>query len=455
MLESRESSSPILTRSINGVFSKKEAENYKFSSLERIALWMMGFFPQSLSLKIIPRFQAKSAISKSHAESIQIDELLQERLSDYSSIVKKHNTILLGVGLGGATGHIATALSAPFLPHSFVLTIQGGSKTADIDEYFEQGWGVTQTILKNNTEVSAIQHFDPIHDGWLTRSVNHIRLKLLGLPSQYQDFIEKNLNPRGNIIYLEGDVPWSQFLTSPRSVFQVGGWGGIPDDEYLYGSAKIEKFKKQYMLTKKPWNFSRFETIKGIESEWGSPPSFKASLKKYCDEKGFQLHVLPFSHPFIISKIAYHAMKTLFRINNVDYTGTIIEMFSQYDLYSTLQAKLLPIWLIFNTEDSLRNFQGMLDEIDNLKPVYFSGLSTFTLTPDMVPYTQWENAMNNLPFINIGARYSHFPADTWALLFWKKNIKKLGYQNHFFPEKYIDAKELMRITRQINSHSKC
>ena len=57
--------------------------------------------------------------------------------------------------------------------------------------------------------------------------------------------------------------------------------------------------------------------------------------------------------------------------------------------------------------DSLEFLQEMTPEFPQGYPVFFSPLSTFTFTPDLVPWSRWEQALQGLDWRNIGARSSH------------------------------------------------
>ncbi len=101
-------------------------------------------------------------------------------------------------------------------------------------------------------------------------------------------------------------------------------------------------------------------------------------------------------------------------------------MFSQYDVTSVERLGLLPFWLIFNTEDSRQFLQSMLPKIDPALPLYFSILSTFSLTPDLVPWQDWEQTLSRTRWMNIGARKSHYPADTRAVLHWSHPLRVMA-----------------------------
>ena len=181
-MESRESSSPLITRMVAAALNGKMADVYEFDNLQKMGLKCMGVLPKDIAEKLIPRFQRASAHNKSMLERLKIEHLIDQRIKDYDKLQQRFPAVVLGVGMGGATTHVATALGAPFLPQAFVLTIKGGAPDGSVERYLMQGADLARKLTDQNSGVVSIQHFDPIHDGWLTRSCNHIRLKLIYLP---------------------------------------------------------------------------------------------------------------------------------------------------------------------------------------------------------------------------------------------------------------------------------
>jgi hypothetical protein len=96
-----------------------------------------------------------------------------------------------------------------------------------VNEYLHRSLDTALRIAAENPGLLTIQHYDPIHDGWLTRFVNHLRFKLLDVPPAYAEFIHTKLAPGGALVYLEGGASWLRYRLGERSLFQVGGWGGI------------------------------------------------------------------------------------------------------------------------------------------------------------------------------------------------------------------------------------
>lgn len=128
--------------------------------------------------------------------------------------------------------------------------------------------------------------------------------------------------------------------------------------------------------------------------------------------------------PHDYSRLAYHAVDRLCEKQGRQPAGVLIETFSQFDATSVRRGALLPLWLVFNTRDSLEFLQSMRPLFPKNGKVFFSPLSTLTLTPDLVPWNDWEAALSGLDWTNIGARPSHYPLDTRALVDWSAPLHR-------------------------------
>ena len=155
--------------------------------------------------------------------------------------------------------------------------------------------------------------------------------------------------------------------------------------------------------------------------------------------------------PLDCSRLALFAVRQALRDQGQQPAGVLVEMFSQFDATSVMQAGLLPLWLVFNTQDSLEFLQGMTPEFPPGCPVFFSPLSTFTFTPDLVPWPKWEQALQGLAWRNVGARSSHYPADARALVGWQAPLQQ-WVQSHLQPLlKTMMAQELFDLAQGLRS----
>jgi hypothetical protein len=448
-LESNESSSPIVTRAVAAGLVGEFCDNYEFPGWQKMLLNVLGTLPQEVAQFAISRFESISGLPPKVLDNFSVDDLIRQRLNDYAQLPGKFPAISIGAALGGATTYLSLAVGGPFLPQAFVTTLKRGSLTGDVNEYLHRSLDVALRLTSENPGLMTIQHYDPIHDGWMTRFVNHLRFKLLDLPPAYAEFIKSRLEPGGAVIFLEGGASWLRYRVGPRSVFQVGGWGGISAEEFLEGSDRIREFALRAGLKITDWRLGDYPLERGPESEWGSEPGLVEALQSFCRQEGFRFVRIPLPHPNDFSRLAFSAALKLLEKEGRQPAGVLVEMFSQFDANAARQAGLLPLWLIFNTYDSLEYLKGMGNRFPGGKPVFFSPLATFSVTPDMVSWQDWEIALAGTKWINIGARPSHYPADARALVKWVEPLRKWVKSNRQPVIGQLDAEELLGLSMNV------
>jgi hypothetical protein len=446
-LESPESSSPIVTRAVAAGLQAHYTHTYQLPTWQRLGLWLLGALPQVFARFVISRFELIGGLAPEVAAGLDTAALTSERLADYAGLKGQFPAITIGAALGGASAHLALLLGGPFLPQAFVTTLRGGSVDGDVQTYFKRSARLALHLADRNPDLMTIQHYDPIHDEWMTRYVNHLRFKLVSLPRTYIDFIHQHLLPGGAICFLDCQAGWLRYRLGERSVFQVGGWGDISAREFLEGSPRIRQYGRRVGLRHLDWRLLDLPLESGPESEWGTEAGLSEALQAFCAREGYQFIsiVLPAPHDF--SRLAFVAVRQALRRQGRRPAGVLVEMFSQFDATSILQAGLLPLWLVFNTLDSLEFLKQMIPEFPPGLPVFFSPLSTFTHTPDLVPWSDWEQALDGLDWHNIGARSSHYPADARALVRWHAPLQRWVRSHSQPPVEPMKAQELFELAQ--------
>jgi hypothetical protein len=195
------------------------------------------------------------------------------------------------------------------------------------------------------------------------------------------------------------------------------------------------------------WKLKEYPLERGPESEWGSEPGLAGALEAFCRFEGFRFVRIPLPHPNDFSRVAFAAAKKLLKKEGHPPAGVLVEMFSQFDAHAARQGGLLPLWLIYNTGDSLEYLKEMRTQFPAGKPVFFSPLSTFSLTPDLVPFEAWDAALAGFDWVNIGARKSHYPADARALVKWAAPLREWVAANQNPVTARLEAEELLELTR--------
>jgi len=378
-LESPESSSPLVTRVVAAGLRGEWPSPYPLAPWQRVMLRLLGAFPPEIGRKVISEFASFSALDPGLIDGLRLEELVAERLADYAGLAGPFPALTVGAALGGASAHLALALGGPFLPQAFVVTVRGGAPDGDVRLYLARGAEQARRIAADNPQVCVIQHYDPVHDGWVTRRAHHLRFKLLALPPGYERFIRQKLTPGGALVYLDCQARWLRYRIGPRYVFQVGGWGDISAEEFLEGSPRLRRYCASAGLAHTDWRLPGYPLEAGPESEWGCEPGLGEALAAFCRREGYRFVPLTLPQPHDYARLAYLA--TLRRLEKGEQkpAGVLVEMFSQFDAIAVLRAGLLPLWLVFNTSDSLAFLQEMLPSFPPDKPVFFS--PTTRLTP--------------------------------------------------------------------------
>jgi hypothetical protein len=424
IFESAESASPVIPRLVAGVLRGVHEQVFNFAPWEKLGMQALNLLPASVARRIV-RFQfGLTALAPQRARLLDVEDLVAQRLQDYHDLEGRYPVIVLGSALAGATAHIAALLGGPYLPQPFILGVKGGSPDESLEAHLALTSVVAVEILARNPNLKAISHFDPIHDGWLTRTVSHLRLKLIDLPVGYQQFLSAHLEPGGTILYLDCCAQWLQFPLSERFVVQAGGWGGIPAQEYVSGSDRIDQALAACGSSHRGgWGVAGSEPIWASESEWGSEPGLDRALQVFADQNGYFFQRIQFSHPHDFSYLALKAHEAMFQHQGMQINGVLVETFTQYDPFLVLQAGLLPLWLIFNTSDSLEFLKETLESIPDDLPIFFSGLATLSRTPDMVAWEAWASVFEGRRWENIGAGPRRYPEDLVALFRWGERLK--------------------------------
>ena len=444
IFESAESASPAITRLVAGVLNGKREQVFNFATWERVGMRVLNVLPPNFARSVVRWQFSRSALEPHRAQHLDVEDLVAQRLRDYRSLESRVPVVVMGSALAGATAHIASILGGPYLPQPFILGMRGGSPNESVEPHLALTSAVAGEILKRNPSVKAIGHFDPIHDGWLTRSVSHLRLKLIDLPQAYEEFLRRVMLPGGTILYLDCRAQWLQYPLSTKFVFQIGGWGGIPAQEYITGSERIDRaLKASGSSHRGGWKVADIEPVWAPESEWGSEPGLDHALMAFVEKNGYRFQRIRFTHPHDFSRLALEAHKALYLKQDREIAGVLVEIFTQYDPYTVLQAGLLPLWLVFNTSDSLQFMQAVLGQISPELPIFFSGLSTLSRTPDMVPWEAWSSAFEGRQWLNIGAGPRRYPEDLVALFRWEERLRQhleidpSPHQTHLTLEEFL------------------
>jgi hypothetical protein len=395
-LESREGSSPVCVRSVAAALRDEWLDVYGLSSGQRLALQALSALGPRVVRSMVERNQRGVGLDPRLAATIDVEAAARQHVDEYDGIDGLFDAILVGAPNGGVA-HLANALGAPFLSQHFVFSFRGSSRTDDVAAYQRHGASLAEPILARNPRAAVVNHYDPVHDRWLVSSLNHIRIKLQSLPEAYRRFITARLRSGGTIIFSDCASTWRQYRLGPRFAFQVGGLGGLSDQDFL------DRWPLDFPLETQP------------ESEWGTLPELGESIDELARARGYRCVTLRGPSPEWFAARAYEAWRRLFERAALEPQGTLIEMFTCVNPAAVRAASLLPLWLPWNCTDSLAFLKQMTPRFDPHKPVLFTPLSNFSLTPDTVSWDEWSSALSGFDAKMLGQRRRLFPSDPAGL----------------------------------------
>jgi hypothetical protein len=90
-------------------------------------------------------------------------------------------------------------------------------------------------------------------------------------------------------------------------------------------------------------------------------------------------------------------------------------MFTCVNPAAVRAASLIPLWLPWNCTDSLAFLKQVTPRFDRDRPVLFTPLSNFSLTPDTVSWDEWTSALSGFEAKMLGQRRRLFPSDPVGL----------------------------------------
>ncbi len=92
-----------------------------------------------------------------------------------------------------------------------------------------------------------------------------------------------------------------------------------------------------------------------------------------------------------------------------------------------------------------------MENFQKVSLFFFSPLATFSMTPDLVPYKEWEQVLAHFKFINIGSRPSHYPSDARALVKWSEPLRKWVEENRQPILSHLCAEEIYNMSEVIGN----
>lgn len=417
---SREDSSAVTVRSVAAALQGEFVDVWNISTLQQRALRLVTLGGKRAAIKAVERVIASFGVDPIWARRITTDDLASWAVSLYDDVAGPWDTIIIGAPNGGVA-HLATALGVPFLPQHFATNFRGAAPLDDVQAYQAEGAELATRVLRRNSDMAVINHYDPLHDRFQMKYMNRLRYKLLELPEAYQAFIYQNLKPGGTIIFVDCRYPWPIYLIGERHWFQVGGLGALDGRQFIEGEHP-QIAALQAAAGSPPvgnWGLKGALAFDMSESKWGTLPPLHERVALFARENAYEFVSLEGAHPEYFAYLAFRVWQRLIQRSDLEPQGILLETATQVAPTATRLASLLPIWMPATCARGVEFLRRTLRDLGpgQLKqlPLVWLAMPDFAETFEVLPWATWMEAFNGAQVLPMGMDERLYPADPTAL----------------------------------------
>jgi hypothetical protein len=359
---------------------------------------------------------------------VDAQAIAAEVLEDYPK--RQYPAIAVGSASGAVT-LLCAALGIPWLPQAFLVLVKREMPPDELTRDPVFGREMANIMLESNPEIACYQMCDPANDRYMSQKMAYFRVKHTALPRAYADFIRERLAPGGTLISVECEREWPATVTGERHSYQVGGVGGTTIDEYLHGSERVRAF-----LADEDTPHTRFivpeptETIR--EAEWGFDERLLESMNTLAQEEGYTLKRMQYATEESLSPFVADLYRVWYRENGLP-TGTVhFKMYTPFDIVHSIKGGVVPFWLVFNGENSLRTAEAYLAKRDYDR-VMLTLFSNYVPAPGIPPAEEWAK---RLGAELVATRAEKFPFDAASPVAYLYDLKEKLPEAYAIPDAF-------------------
>jgi len=340
---------------------------------------------------VYERFVRTLMSSDTEAEDIRVEAFAKWVTSLYRG--RKYAYIVLGPPLGSLV-YFATLLDAPFLPLNFAAAIRHApinpDRTQDHIKLAEKWAGYFQ---KRDPGIQVIHEYDPVHDRIRLKNGTLIRFRLNTLPAAYEEFIASHLSPKGTLMLVESRIGWLQYKLGDNFFHQVGCPGGIPYEEYLMGSSRLNVFLSKFMQGETRYGLGRPHEIQP-ESRFGVTPGMRLSILAAADRHTKNVCQLYTDEIYLVNQLVSQLFLRCARREGQRPKYCYVHSGSFIAPVVCMQTTMLPVWIpspCFPAFDFVHSFLKRYPF--GIEEILVSFEPSVEEAPDFLHISRWSDGM--------------------------------------------------------------
>lgn len=366
------------------------------------------------------------------AEEFPAEELKDIEAEEFSKAVvnmypqRKYPAIMVG-SVSGAMVHLAALMGIPLLPQSFLIPVRRPFHLPIDEPKRTMDWALKpgEDFLQNNPGMKLHHMYDPGQDRLTLEKITYFRVKMQRMHLVYERFINNHLQEGGTIIISDCTRTWPVTTVNDRFIFQVGGLGGITEEEYLHGSERVSQFLEKYNSHVRKWDTPEADS-KQPEAEWGFDRTLMKDLERISRQNGFNLKNISFFEPEHPSPFVAELYRWWYGKKGALTNRLIGENFFLHDPYWTLRTASVPFWMRFNMDPSADWLEKYLEEAAPYDEIYQMLFSHGVEGPGLAEAEKWEKIISRARVKHdfLGVNPQNFPLDLASMINYNKDFKK-------------------------------
>ena len=341
---------------------------------------VINALPAAVRQKLYAASGMLDAISASQLDTLDAEEFCHWVYNLYPE--RKYPAIAIGSS-NGALIHLCAALGIPWLPQTMLIPIRKPS-TISVDEPLKtMEWAIEpgEAFLRANPYWQLHHMIDPVHDRLRSEHIAYFRTKKLRLGGWYERFIRERLRPGGTLLIFDCQKQWEAVTIGDRHYFQLGGDGGIEDQEYYQGSDRIAAYLQAQQADINPWD-TPTPTGKQPEAEWGFASALLADIKKLSQQQGYTVQTIGFTGAQDPSAWVADLHRWWYPQVGIRDNRLLVQSFSMQEPYWALRTGSIPYWTVFSVDTATQLLEDYLKSVPSFDEIYVTMLSHGNKTPD-------------------------------------------------------------------------
>ncbi len=374
---------------------------------------------------------------------------------------RRYNYIVIGPPLGSLV-YLSSILDAPFLPLNYAVACRRKAiNPDDIKEHLDTGRKLADYYLNNNPDIQVTQEYDPVHQRLRIKNGSILRCRFQKLPKTYRTFIKRHLAENGTIMFIESRIGWRQYKVKDNFFFQIGTPGGIPDDEYIRGSKRLELFRQRFLQDKAVYRLPLPNELQP-ESKFGVTPSIRNDTLAAAYSMKRNICQLFTNDIYQINKLVSRLFLLCARREGLRPSYCYVQSGQFLSPYWCMQTLTVPIWVPSPCYPALQYVDEFLKSYPfEIEEVLLSFEPSIEEAPDFIMLKRWKETIGADTKIRyIGMNPSRYPADFNAFFKYWPELSKWAKRRRrpmdmrITTDNFIDEAQNCGIHFQITENNK-